>query len=130
MIPNYESLTVEFKSDRKRMTVTELFRALVCLANTDCDLAFPAKDLGHNGPPFPFSPERLAQLRAEINAYYARLYGHTRNELRYILDPADVMGDDYPSETFRVLKNGELREFGEYRTQRLVLEAWDALSWH
>lgn len=37
----------------------------------------------------------------------------------------DVMGDDYPPETFRVLKNSEERECGEYRTQRLVLEAWD-----
>jgi hypothetical protein len=36
---------------------------------------------------------------------YARAYGLTRDELRYILDPADVMGPDYPSETFRVLKN-------------------------
>jgi hypothetical protein len=35
------------------------------------------------------------------------------------------MGPDYPSETFRVLKNNEIRQFGEYRTQRLVLEAWD-----
>jgi hypothetical protein len=26
-----------------------------------------------------------------------------------------------------VLKDNELREFGEYRTQRLVLEAWDRL---
>lgn len=51
-----------------------------------------------------------------------------RDELRYILDPADVMDEDYPSETFRVLKNKEIREFGEYRTQRLVLEAWDRLS--
>ena len=49
------------------------------------------------------------------------------NIIRYILDPADVMGADYPSETFRVLKNSELREFGEYRTQRLVLAAWDKL---
>ena len=40
------------------------------------------------------------------------------------------MGDDYPSETFRVLKNKELREFGEYRTQRLVLAAWDAMAAH
>jgi hypothetical protein len=38
-----------------------------------------------------------------------------------------VKGNDYPSVTFRVLKNCELREFGEYRTQRLVLAAWDAL---
>jgi hypothetical protein len=37
------------------------------------------------------------------------------------------MGPDYPSETFRVLKNNELRQFGKYRTQRLVLEAWDRL---
>lgn len=79
-------------------------------------------------PPFPWNPERRAQLRAELDAYYARLYGLDRNELRYILDPAVVMGEDYPSETFRVLKNSELREFGEYRTQRLVLAAWDKLS--
>ena len=98
------------------------------LTYTAHDLAAWAKDLGHNGPPFPFNPERRAQLRAELDATYARLYGLTREELRYILDPADTMGADYPSETFRVLKNSELREFGEYRTQRLVLAAWDALA--
>ena len=75
--------------------------------------------------PFPFYTERRAVLRAELDAYYARLYGLDRNELRYILDPEDVMGNDYPSETFRVLKDREIREYGEYRTQRLVLEAWD-----
>ncbi len=85
-----------------------------------------AEDLTYGGSPFPWNPERRAQLRAELDAYYARLYGLTRDELRYILDPADVMGEDYPSETFRVLKNNEMREFGEYRTQRLVLQAWDA----
>jgi hypothetical protein len=63
----------------------------------------------------------------QIDACYAHLYGLTRDELRYILDPADLMGPDYPSETFRVLKNNEQRQFGEYRTQRLVLEAWDRL---
>ena len=75
--------------------------------------------------PFPFDQERRAVLRAELDAYYARLYGLDRDELRYILDPEDVMGNDYPSETFRVLKDREIREYGEYRTQRLVLEAWD-----
>ena len=38
------------------------------------------------------------------------------------------MGEGYPSETFRVLKNNEEREFGEYRTRRLVLEAWDRVE--
>lgn len=75
--------------------------------------------------PFPFDPARRAILRAELDAYYARLYDLDRDELRYILDPEDVMGEGYPSETFRVLKDREIREYGEYRTRRLVLEAWD-----
>jgi len=97
------------------------------LTYTAHDLKPWAEDLGYDGPPFRFDPERRALLRAELDAFYAHLYGLTRDELRYILDPADVMGPDYPSETFRVLKNNELRQFGEYRTQRLVLEAWDRL---
>jgi hypothetical protein len=84
-----------------------------------------AQDLGYDGPPFRWDPERRALLRAELDAYYAYLYGLTRRELEYILDPSAVMGEDYPSETFRVLKEDEVKEFGEYRTQRLVLEAWD-----
>jgi len=95
------------------------------LTYTAHDLAPFARDLGYSGPPFAWDPDRRALLRAELDAYYARLYGLTRDELRYILDPADVYGDDYPSETFRVLKNNEMRHFGEYRTRRLVLEAWD-----
>ncbi|MDD5461523.1 MAG: hypothetical protein PHG00_07805 [Methylococcales bacterium] len=98
------------------------------LTYTAHDLQPRAQDLGYNGPPFTFDPDRRALLRAELDAWHARAYGLTRDELRYILDPADVMGDDYPSETFRVLKNNELKKFGEYRTRRLVLEAWDKLE--
>ncbi|MBB6317312.1 Eco57I restriction-modification methylase domain-containing protein [Paraburkholderia tropica] len=90
--------------------------------------AYDVRPVHERGQPFVWNPDRRAQLRAELDAYYARLYGLTRDELRYILDPTDVMGTDYPSETFRVLKNNEMREFGEYRTQRLVLEAWDRQS--
>jgi hypothetical protein len=78
--------------------------------------------------PYGFVLERRAALRAELDAKYARLYGLNRDELRYILDPADTHGADYPSETFRVLKNNELRQFGEYRTKRLVLAAWDIVE--
>lgn len=103
-------------------------------------------------PPFKWDEFRCALLRAELDAYYARLYGLTRKQLRYILDPADltareladildpheevadpldpqgyaarVAASDFPGETFRVLKDKELRQYGEYRTRRLVLEAW------
>jgi len=97
------------------------------LTYTNHDLQPWALDLCYDGPPFRFDPERRAQLKAELDAYYTNLYGLNRDELRYILDPSDLMGPDYPSETFRVLKNNEVRQFGEYRTQRLVLEAWDRL---
>ena len=109
-------------------------------------------------PPFTWNEERRAILRAELDAYYARLYGLTRKQLRYILDPADltereladildqweevrdlldpagyaarVAASTFPGETFRVLKEKELRQFGEYRTRRLVLEAWEQLERH
>lgn len=107
-------------------------------------------------PPFRWDEERRAILRAELDAYYARLYGLTRKQLRYVLDPADltprelanildpweevrdpldptgyakrVAQSDFPGETFRVLKEKEQRQYGEYRTRRLVLEAWERLT--
>jgi hypothetical protein len=33
-----------------------------------------------------------------------------------------------PAKTFRVLKDKEEKEYGEYRTRRLVSEAWDKLA--
>ncbi len=107
-------------------------------------------------PPFKWDEERRARIQAELDAYYARLYGLTRKQLRYILDPADltpkeledildpweevddpldpegyarrVAASDFPGETFRVLKEKEMRKYGEYRTRRLVLEAWERLE--
>ena len=98
------------------------------LTYTSHSLAPFARDLGHDGPPFAWDEDRRAHLRADLDAFYARAYGLTRDELRYILDPADVKGPDYPSETFRVLKEKEIRTHGEYRTRRLVLAAWDRME--
>lgn len=79
-------------------------------------------------PPFKWYEDRRAVLKAELDAIYAKLYGLTTEELRYILDPQDVYGPDFPGETFRVLKEKEIRQYGEYRTRRLVLEAWERLQ--
>ena len=97
------------------------------LVYTTNDLTPFARDLGYEGPPFPWDSNRRAMLRAELDAFYAKKYGLNRQELEFILDPADVYGEDFPSVTFPGLKKNELREFGEYRTKRLVLEAWDNL---
>ena len=48
--------------------------------------------------------------------------------MRYVLDPKELFGSDFPSETFRVLMEREIKLQGEYRTQRLVLEAFDELA--
>jgi hypothetical protein len=98
------------------------------LTYTSGSMAPFARDLGYDGAPFDWDEDRRAQLRAELDAWYARAYGLTRDELRYILDPADVKGADYPSETFRVLKEREIAKYGEYRTARLVLQAWDHMQ--
>ncbi|MGC8904893.1 MAG: hypothetical protein ACP5OL_07160, partial [Thermus sp.] len=106
-------------------------------------------------PPFLWDEERRGWIRAELDAYYARLYGLSRKQLRYILDPQDltereledilsdyeevedplderayrkrVEASRFPGETFRVLKDKDLKRYGEYRTRRLVLEAWERL---
>lgn len=106
--------------------------------------------------PFKWSEHRRSRLRAELDTYYAKLYGLSRKQLRYILDPADLTegelkdildpqeeADDpleaagyaercaqseFPGETFRVLKGNEIGRYGEYRTRRLVLEAWERVN--
>ncbi|SEJ06512.1 Methyltransferase domain-containing protein [Azotobacter beijerinckii] len=98
------------------------------LAYTAHDLKPFAEDLGYDGEPFPWNPDRRHQLKCELDAYYAHLYGLTRDELLYILDPQNVMPEDYPSVTFPTLKRKELAEFGEYRTQVRVMAAYEQLK--
>lgn len=151
LVANFSSLVTDFTERRKlggtNLTFQYLFQLPIFppsfysserlafitprvleLTYTSHGLAPFARDLGHDGPPFAWDEDRRAQLRADLDAFYARAYGLDRDELRYILDPADVKGPDYPSETFRVLKEKEIRQFGEYRTRRFVLEAWDRME--
>lgn len=57
-----------------------------------------------------------AQLRAEIDAYIAHLYGLSRDDFAYILD------------TFPVLKKKEEKAFGEFMSKRKCLEEYDRLA--
>lgn len=77
--------------------------------------------------PFTWNEERRAELRAELDALYAHLYGLTRDELLWILDPRDV-DPTTPSVTFPGLRRNEEKKYGEYRTKRLVLKHYDALA--
>ncbi|OBH19935.1 Eco57I restriction-modification methylase domain-containing protein [Mycolicibacter sinensis] len=75
-----------------------------------------AKDLGDNGPPFRWDSERRALLRADLDAAFLHIYGLRRDEAEHVLD------------SFFVVRKYEERDFGEYRTRRLVLEAYDRIA--
>ncbi|MBB6053899.1 hypothetical protein [Armatimonas rosea] len=124
------------------------------LVYTSWEMQDFAIQMGFDGPPFVWDEDRRALLKAELDAYFARLYGLTRKQLRYILDPNGLSDAElinildpeedptcsgphllpaeptttFPGETFRVLKQNDEKEFGEYRTRRLVLEAWARLE--
>lgn len=82
-----------------------------------------------NQQPWIYNPERRAILQAELDAIFAHLYGLNTEDLRYILDPEDVCGKGCINKTFRVLKDNELRQYGEYRTKHLVLKAWNKFEY-
>lgn len=67
-------------------------------------------------PPFKWDEARRAQLRADLDGLYGHLYGLTRDELAYILD------------TFPIVRRKDEAQFGEYRTKRLVLEAYERVE--
>jgi hypothetical protein len=148
---NFSSIVTDFVERRKlggtNLTFQYLFQLPILppSAYSDSDLTFIiprvlelsytsdsmtplARDLHYDGPPFVWDEVRRALLRADLDAWYARAYGLSRDELRYVLDPKEVMGEDYPSETFRVLQKNELAKYSEYRTARLVLAAYDQLA--
>lgn len=85
-----------------------------------------AEALGYDGEPFVYDEARRGVLKAELDVFFAKKYGLTEEEFRYILDPKDVKGENFPSESFRSLRDDEISRFGEYRTRRLALEAWRA----
>jgi len=73
-------------------------------------------------------PDDRARLQAEIDALVAYLYGLNEQEIRYILRPADILGADCGIETFKRLRLNEEKAFKEYRTRRLVLQAYDRFA--
>ena len=86
------------------------------------DLLPFAQDLGYDGPPFIWDEDRRHRLKCELDAIYALLYQLDREDLAWILDAPE------PSRSFPGLKRNEERQFGEYRTERYVLKAYDQLA--
>ena len=92
------------------------------LTYTSHDLEGFARDLGYQGPPFTWVDDRRHRLQCELDAIFSHMYRLDRADLEWILDAPP------PSSSFPGLKRNEINEFGEYRTQRYVLHAYDQLA--
>ncbi len=86
------------------------------LTYTAWDIQPFARDCGDEGPPFIWDPDRRFRLQCELDAAFFHLYGLSRADAEYILD------------TFDVMERANIRNHGEFRTRRVVLECYDALA--
>jgi hypothetical protein len=86
------------------------------LTYTAWDLEPFGRDVGYDGPPFRWDPERRTLLRAELDAAFFHLYGLSREDTDYVL------------ETFPIVRKNDVKAHGEYRTKRLILDAYDHMA--
>ena len=70
----------------------------------------------YDGPPFRWNEERCFLLRCELDAAYFHLYGIERDDVDYIM------------ETFPIVKRKDEKQYGVYRTKRVILEIYDELK--
>ena len=98
-------------------TAGELVRDHVLRLTFTADDMFPfAQDLGYTGLPFTWNTEERRHLRARLDALYFLLYGLSRDDAGYILD------------TFPIVRRQDEKQFGDYRTKRLILAYINALA--
>ena len=93
-----------------------LTRRVLELTYTAWDLQPFARDLGYDGPPFRWDPERRFRLRCELDAAYFHLYSIAREDVEYIMD------------TFPIVRRKDEAAHGEYRTRRVILEIYDQMA--
>ena len=90
------------------------------LVYTAYDMTPLARDLGDVGAAFVWDENRRAQIRAELDAYFFRLYGIVRDDVDYIM------------ETFQTesggLKNNDIAKHGSYRTKETILAFYDRIA--
>lgn len=86
------------------------------LTYTSWDVQAFGRDIGYDGPPFRWDPERRFLLRAELDAAFFDLYGISHEDADYIL------------ETFPIVKKNDEKAQGEYQTKRVILEIYDAMA--
>ena len=86
------------------------------LTYTSIDMEPFARDLGYDCAPYVWKAERRRQLKARLDALYFHLYGVSVEDAKYVLD------------TFPIVEKHDIKEFGYYRTKKMILAHMNALS--
>jgi len=93
----------------------EICSRVIRLIYTSWDMRDFALDFVDNKElePFIWESEEREKLSAELDSIFFLMYGYKEEEIKYILD------------TFNILRDYELKSYGEYRTKKLILEAFN-----
>ncbi|QBI18885.1 hypothetical protein ER308_04545 [Egibacter rhizosphaerae] len=91
------------------------------LTYTAWDLQAWATDIGYPGAPFRWHDSRRELLRAELDAAFFHVYGLGRDDVEWVLESFESLAG-------KERKPPERGGYGEFRTKRLVLERYDAIT--
>jgi hypothetical protein len=86
------------------------------MAYTSNDLRKFACDVGYDGQPFRWDDDRRFLVRCELDAAFLHLFGIDRESASHVFD------------AFTIVRSREEEAHGEYRTKRVILEAYDAMA--
>ena len=75
-----------------------------------------SRGLGDDGPPFRWIPLRREAIKCELDALMFHIYGLTRPDVEHVMD------------SFLVVRKYDERDYGEFRTKRLILEYYDLMA--
>jgi len=95
---------------------------VLALTYTAHDMAPFARDMGHVDaqgqvlPPFVWNEEDRRQRMARLDALFFHLYGLSADDAAYILD------------TFPIVREHDIKQFGHYRTQQDILSQLAAIA--
>lgn len=115
-LPHPEQLSSDAPWDSRCDIAAWLGLRAIELTHTSRLTAPFARDMGYDGTPYRWIAERRWQLDCELNAGVFHLYGLAREDVEHVMD------------SFRLVRDGDETQFGEYRTKRAVLEAYDAMA--
>ncbi len=114
ILPNQYAMTS--KLDNRDLVGDWILPRAIELTYTAWDLEPFAKDCGYDGPSFKRNEHRRFLLRSELDTAYFHLYSIERDDV------------DYITETLPIVKRKDEKQYGEYRTKRVILEIYDEIQ--